>query len=139
MLSTQELRLIIPDFRQKKVFYGSYSALTKSKLVIAHDSVAINFVSILKKPVIFIYTDEMIKNFPKLVLRIKLVAKELGTTAINIDQNININKDEYLKINEKKYNTFFKNYISDNKKNNLLFWKKVINELNKFTKVNERK
>ena len=81
----------------------------------------------------------MIKNFPKLVLRIKLIAKELGTTAINIDQNININKDEYLKIKEKKYNTFFKNYISDNKKNNLLFWKKVINELNKFTKVNERK
>ena len=81
----------------------------------------------------------MIKNFPKLVLRIKLFAKEFGTTAINIDQDININKDEYLKINEKKYNTFFKNYISDNKKNILLFWKKVINELNKFSKVNERK
>lgn len=124
---------------KKKVFYGSYSALTNSKLVIAHDSVAVNFVSILKKPVIFIYTDEMIKNFPKIVLRIKLFAKELGTTAINIDKDININRNDYSKINEKKYNVFFKNYISDNKKNNLLFWKKVINELNKFTKVNERK
>ena len=76
----------------------------------------------------------MIKNFPKLVLRIKLFAKEFGTTAINIDKNINININQFLKINEKKYNQFFKNYISDNKNNNLLFWKKVINELNKFSK-----
>ena len=119
---------------KKKVFYGSYKALTNSKLAIVHDSVAVNFVSILKKPVIFIYTDEMIKNFPKLVLRIKLFAKAFGTTAINIDKNINININQFLKINEKKYNQFFKNYISDNKNNNLLFWKKVINELNKFSK-----
>ena len=76
----------------------------------------------------------MIKNFPKLVLRIKLFAKEFGTTAINIDKNINIDINQLFKINEKKYNEFFKNYISDNKNNNLLFWKKVINELNKFSK-----
>ena len=66
----------------------------------------------------------MIKNFPKLVLRIKLFAKEFGTTAINIDQDININKDEYLKINEKNIIHSLKTTYLIIKRTIYYFWKK---------------
>ena len=81
------------------------------------------------KPIIFIYTNEMSQNYPRSVENIKFFAEEFGTKAINIDNNKKINFNDYLKINQKKYDEYFSKYILNNKNNNLLFWEKVIFEL----------
>ena len=94
-----------------------------------HGSTSANFACILRKPIIFIYTNEMSKNYPKSVENIKFFAEEFGTKAINIDNNDHINFNDYLKIDEKKYDKYFSKYISNNKNDNLLFWEKVIFEL----------
>ncbi|WP_157101747.1 hypothetical protein [Candidatus Pelagibacter sp. HIMB1321] len=115
----------------KKFFYDTYNLIKKSKLVIMHGSTSANFACILKKPILFIYTNEMSKNYPKSVHNIKFFAKEFGTKAINIDDNKNINFKSYLEINEKKYEEYFSKYVMNNKKDSYLFWEKIIFELEK--------
>ena len=114
---------------KEKFFYDTYNVIKKSKIVIMHGSTSANFACILRKPIIFIYTNEMSKNYPKSVENIKFFAEEFGTKAINIDNNDHINFNDYLKIDEKKYDKYFSKYISNNKNDNLLFWEKVIFEL----------
>ena len=116
---------------REKFFYDTYNVFKKSKLVIMHGSTSANFACILKKPIIFIYTNEMFQNYPRSVQNLKFFAKEFGTSAINIDEIQNIDFNNFLKIDEKKYDEYFKKYISNNSDNNMLFWEKVIFELNK--------
>jgi len=119
---------------REKYFYNTYNTLKKSKLVIMHGSTSANFACILRKPIIFIYTNEMSQNYPRSVENIKFFAEEFGTKAINIDNNDNINFNDYLKIDEKKYDEYFSKYILDNKNDNFLFWEKVIFKLNLINK-----
>ena len=114
---------------REKFFYNTYNGIKKSKLVIMHGSTSANFACMLRKPIIFIYTNEMSQNYPRSVENIKFFAEEFGTKAINIDNNKKINFNDYLKINQKKYDEYFSKYILNNKNNNLLFWEKVIFEL----------
>tara|TARA_E500000178_G_scaffold354401_2_gene423219 strand:- start:931 stop:2100 length:1170 start_codon:yes stop_codon:yes gene_type:complete len=114
---------------REKFFYNTYNGIKKSKLVIMHGSTSANFACMLRKPIIFIYTNEMSQNYPRSVENIKFFAEEFGTKAINIDNNEKINFNDYLKINQKKYDEYFSKYILNNKNNNLLFWEKVIFEL----------
>jgi hypothetical protein len=116
---------------REKFFYDTYNVIKKSKLVIMHGSTSANFAYILKKPIIFIYTNEMFQNYPRSVQNFKFFAKEFGTNAINIDEMQNIDFNNLLKIDEKKYDEYFKKYISNVSDNNMLFWEKVIFELNK--------
>lgn len=119
---------------REKFFYNTYNGIKKSKLVIMHGSTSANFACILRKPIIFIYTNEMSQNYPRSVENIKFFAEEFGTKAINIDNNDNINFNDYLKIDEKKYDEYFSKYILDNKNDNFLFWEKVIFKLNLINK-----
>jgi hypothetical protein len=96
-----------------------------------HGSTSANFAYILKKPIIFIYTNEMFQNYPRSVQNFKFFAKEFGTNAINIDEMQNIDFNNLLKIDEKKYDEYFKKYISNVYDDKMLFWEKVIFELNK--------
>jgi hypothetical protein len=96
-----------------------------------HGSTSANFAYILKKPIIFIYTNEMFQNYPRSVQNLKFFAKEFGTNAINIDEIQNIDFNNLLKIDEKKYDEYFKKYISNVYDDKMLFWEKVIFELNK--------
>ena len=73
----------------------------------------------------------MFQNYPRSVQNLKLFAKEFGTSAINIDEIENIDFNNFLKIDEKKYDEYFGKYISNNSDNNMLFWEKVIFESNK--------
>ena len=116
---------------RKKFFFETYNAVKKSKLIIAHTTTATHFICMLKKPVIFIYTNEILKNHYKFVERTKLFANELGTSAINIDNIENLDLNKYLKINESKYNDYFRKYISVDNNKNFLYWEKVIYELKK--------
>lgn len=117
---------------KEKFFYDTYNTVKNSELVVTSYSTAVNFICILKKPAIFIYTDEIAKNRPNFVERIKFFAETFGTIAVNIDDHKISNLDSFLTINEKKYDQYFVKYISDNKDINYLFWEKVILELEKY-------
>jgi len=83
-----------------------------SKFVITSSSTSISYALLYKKPIYFIYSNELKKN-PSLMKTIFFLSKLLGTNSFNIDDFFN--KDLILsskKINKKKYIYFIKNYLT---------------------------
>ena len=114
-------------FEGRKIIFNKTNELTKNcYATISHDSTAISFSIIYKKPIIFIINNEMIRVDKHKENKIKVFTSELGFSLFNIDK---INNFQDLgrclkKLNKKKYNNFFLNYIKDIRSN-----KKKIGEI----------
>ena len=83
-----------------------------SKFIIAINSTAISYGVIFQKPIILIYSDELLNDFNTMNL-IRNISNELNLITVNID---NINSFDLINlktsIDQEKYELFVKNYLS---------------------------
>ena len=101
--------------------------IKKSRFVIAHNSTAINFAVLFKKPVIFITTNKLKQNVKG--GHINKFARELGKCPINISESFTINFDEVFKVNEEAYRNFKNSYIKREGTEELPFWQIFANRI----------
>ena len=98
-------------FGGRNVFYGKTLELVRdSDFVITRQSTAISYAIIFKKPVIFIYSDQL-KQDKLAMAGVNKMSEILGTMPINIDSNFE-DISGYLKINKYCYDAYKKNYLT---------------------------
>lgn len=102
---------------RKFIFDKTIDLIKNSKLVIAHNSLSLQWAILFKKPIILIYQE----NFKYLALEntreINNLSKILDLKLIIVDKNFqinfnNINIKKKIKVNYNKYNHFIKKYIN---------------------------
>ena len=116
-------------FDNRKVIIGKTSELIRNSfLVLSHDTTAISYVVLWKKPLIFLTSNEMIKNNYYSILSF---LKVLKLKDYNIDK---INKNYNFEIESKKaFNryTFYKdNFIKHPNSKDIFSWELLLNFLN---------
>lgn len=103
-------------FNGNEVLYGKTNKLIKnSKFVIALTSTAISYAVAHRKPIVFIYNNELKKEFRTINL-IKSMANSIGSLMINIDDELD--GYDYLKIlnvNMKLYQQYENLYLTCNR------------------------
>ena len=105
-----------------KHFYGretfsnqTLELVTKSKFIMTRQSTAIAYALNYKKPIMFIYSNENKDDYYNFSIS-KNLSNLLGTYPININEKFDKEKIfKCIKLNNKKYTLFSKNYISDRK------------------------
>lgn len=105
-------------FNGNEVLYGKTDELIKnSKFVIALTSTAISYAVAHRKPVVFIYNDELKKEFRTINL-IKSMANSIGSIMINIDEDLEkYDFHKILNINIDLYENYEKEYLTCNRNN----------------------
>jgi hypothetical protein len=105
-------------FKNRQIYFNKTLELSqKCFATIAHDSTAISYSVIYKKPIIFILNDEMLRVKKNRMQEISIFPKELGSNLINIDKdNYLQNAQKFFRINKKRYDSYFVNYIHSGKK-----------------------
>jgi hypothetical protein len=105
-----------PLFGGREVVYGETAKMVqKADYVITRNSTAISFAVVYRKPVIIVYSNQLLKDKEAMEC-INGFANMLGTKPINIDEDIN-NLDDLLVINEEKYLSYIDSILSSNKTN----------------------
>jgi hypothetical protein len=98
---------IAPCFGNRRVYYGATKELVKnSEFVITRMSAAVSYAVIFRKPVMYIYSNQL-KNDLMAMNNIKMMAAALGDTPVNIDDPT-INISALLTVNEEKYSAYEK-------------------------------
>jgi hypothetical protein len=98
-------------FSGREVIYDkTLELVSNSEFVITRMSTSISFAVILKKPIIFVYSNQLRKD-AVFMRNINIFASKLGTEPINID-NPPDNFDIYLKINESNYSKYEENFLT---------------------------
>jgi hypothetical protein len=113
------------------VEYGRTADLIRNcKVVVSHDSTAIQFAVLFGKPVIFVTTDQLIpENEGK---AINSIAAELGKAAINLDGDLrDIDWLAELRVDVEKYAAYRRNYIKRDASPDIPLWDIVIGQLAK--------
>ena len=88
----------------------TYELIRDCKYVLAHTSTAISYAVILKKPIIFLTSNEYVKSFDN--YRVHGYAKYFNQPLFNIDNQKKINfKSDLKNIDHKIYNKYFDDYI----------------------------
>ncbi len=93
---------------KKKIF----ELIDNSKLVITRMSTAISYAIVCRKPILFIYSNELhlTENYMN---ELSLHINETGSKVFNINENFDkLKLNSVLKINKKKYSLYKKNYIT---------------------------
>ena len=84
-----------------------------------------------KKPIIFLTSNEIIKSYDD--FRIHSLARELNSVLINIDKfesfSESIDLNEIIKINNKNYGDYKRNYIKHPNSENISMWDNIANIL----------
>ena len=115
-------------FDGRKIIYGNTISLVKnSQMVLMHNSTAVNYSIIYKKPIIFINSENYLLHYS---LSIKALAQELNLTDVNITNDYNNIPTPFINID--RYNDYFKKYIKADFDNNEdrsyeLFYKELSN------------
>ena len=99
---------------------GVGSLIKDCSLVVAHDSVAISFAILFKKPIIFLTSDEINKTV--FDISIKKFASELGVEPININQFQNFDAYDFLYFNQNAYQKWTDDYIKSPNSKTKSFW-----------------
>ena len=87
----------------------SLELIYNSKIIVTRNSSAITYAIEFYKPLMFIYTEEILEKKNLGFYNIYFLAKELGLNAININSRININKN--FKFSRNRYFSFKKKYF----------------------------
>lgn len=90
-------------------FYKTYPLIKNAKFILAHYSTAINWAVLLRKPIIFIKTNEMIGTF--IEHYIDRYSAELGLSTCNIDDSDFKLKESDFNIDNSTYEDFQLNHI----------------------------
>jgi hypothetical protein len=127
MSQDEKLPLLLKDIN----FHKSNTAelIKNSSLVLGHNSTALSFAVLFKKPIINLTSEELKKSW--LGPEIETSCKSSGGKMIYMDKNINkqINLDELLKIDEAKYKKFKDNYLKVPHTPDIPLWEIVSNNL----------
>ena len=105
--------------------------VNNADIVLAHTSTSISFAVLFKKPIIFLTSNEIIKSYDD--FRIHSLARELNSVLINIDKfesfSESIDLNEIIKINNKNYRDYKRNYIKHPNSENISMWDNIANIL----------
>jgi len=108
----------------------TFELVRDANVVVAHCSTSLQFAIIMKKPIIFITTDEM-QNIPYKEW-ITATASQLGKTVFNINQlSREHNWKNYLNVDDKKYEKYIENFIKTKGSQEKLLWNIVIEHIEK--------
>jgi hypothetical protein len=129
------------NYKNKKIKYNhkiienkTFELIKKSKVVVAHFSTAVQWAVILKKPIIFVTTDEIQNNYyAKTYLKnINNFATILGSKVINLSNIEKINNlQKYLSVDLKKYDKYIENYVKMKDTPKKLSWDILIQKIQK--------
>ena len=116
-------------FDNRKIYFNKTCEIIKaSRGVISHNSTAVNFAVLSKKPIIFI-TSNLIKRFnPVLDKQILLHSKILNSNFINID-NYQQKKLFFWEINKVFYNSWKRKYLTYNVNQDKLKTLEILKEI----------
>lgn len=115
-----------PDYFGKRTLRigQTIECVKDAKFVIAHDSTAVNFAVIYNKPVVFIVTQEMIRNYSAAM--VYMMASWFGKLPINIDQPLDVNWVEELSVNKERYEEFKNFFIKKRGTPEVNSWKIIL-------------
>ena len=109
------------NFFKQEILHGYTSELIRdSNEVFAHYSTAISFAVIFKKPIIFLTSNNLKKS--RVGKGIVDYSNLLNSPLVNMDEFICNPKEIEKKINEKKYNSFYSQFIKCSEINNKSSW-----------------
>jgi len=123
------------NYEVKKIKYKypilknkTFELIRDADVVVGHYSTSLQLAITMKKPIIFITTDEIENKFDGSFKKlINSFAKTLGKKVVNINQlSIDHNWEDYLNIDDKKYEKYIENYIKTKKSPKNLVWNTVI-------------
>lgn len=119
------------EFEFPVVYNKTSEYIKKAALVINHYSTAVNYVVIYNKPLLFVTMDAFSENGSKKL--IEIIASRLGSPIINGNQinTIDLNRQDYLKINNKLYQEFLNENIIHSQSSKNRFGKDLLTCLTK--------
>ena len=126
-----KLSKIKKNFKNRKVYINkTFNLIKDAKFVMTHKSTAVSFVLCLKKPIVFLTTNDLAKSWYG--DQISYQSKLLGSSLLNINScKSNISKKD-IQINKQKYKNYFHNFIkypkTKNKYNFDIFLNTLIKE-----------
>jgi hypothetical protein len=119
-------------FQGIPIEYGKTAEMVKNcKVVVCHDSTAIQFAVLFAKPVIFVTTDQLNGQFFDAAFKSESIARfaaELGKSVINLDRNLDaVDWARELDIDSRKYASYKNKFIKMHGSPEIPFWEIVIN------------
>jgi hypothetical protein len=100
-----------PLFDNREVAYGrTIELVQESKLVTTRYSTSINFAVFFRKPILFVYSNQLIKDQDSM-RHISGMSQLLGANMINVD-NFLPEKIKILEVRDQLYKKYFQNYLS---------------------------
>jgi hypothetical protein len=110
-----------PYFGCRNVKYRkTLEMVSNADFIITRGSTAISYAVLHKKPVIFIYSDQL-KDDRLAMAGIKMMAEELGTSPVNINNELSLSEfSKHLVVDHQCYERYKRNYLtslSDDKSN----------------------
>ena len=119
----------LPDyFEGRKCVRGQTIKLVKkAKLILSHNSAALNFANLFYKPVVFLTSSEINGGYQGPL--IFDMAKLFGKKPIFIDKNNDINWEFELTVDKNHYDNYRRDFIKTKHSEDLPFWQIVANRL----------
>ncbi len=124
-------------FGNRRIIHGKTQEIIRnSKMVLIRNSTAVSFAVIYNKPIIIMYSDELLKDDNTFYKDIKFWSEELFCPFINIDHPSFPNKyEQFPRINKKAYTEYKLKYLTsrvDNKTNCEVIMDEIVNNENNF-------
>jgi hypothetical protein len=119
-----------PDYYggRRTIRGSTFEMVKKARFVITHGSTACQFAILLKKPVVFLTTNEY-KKYEIFSSNINAFAHSVGKTAINVDEPLNIDWKKELFVDESFYDDHVDRYIKKRGTEKLNTWQILANQL----------
>jgi hypothetical protein len=112
----------------------TFELIRDADVVVSHMSTALQWAVFMKKPIIFVTTDEIQNEFyaKSFAKGIDYFAETLGKNVVNLSNLSSINYwGDYLNVDEKKYDKYIETYIKTKESQQKLFWDIVIERIQK--------
>lgn len=112
----------------------TFELIRDADVVVSHSSTALEWAAIMKKPIIFVTTDEMQSEFyaKSYLQSVDSFAIALGKKVVNFSHLPSINNwKDYLNIDAKKYEKYIENYVKTKESPKKLVWDIVIEYIEK--------
>ena len=112
----------------------TFELIRDADVVVSHMSTALQWAVVMKKPIIFVTTDEIQNEFyaKSYAKHIDYFAATLGKKVVNLSDLSSINNwGDYLNIDEEKYEKYIETYIKTKGSQQKLVWDIVIEHIQK--------
>jgi len=121
------------DYEKKSDYFNgrrcikgeTLSLVRKSRLVLAHDSTAVTFANLFRKPVMFLTSKRLSRTHPY----IKVLADWFGKEPVFADSDAAIDWDFEMSVSDRNYDEYKKSFIKVEHSRDLPFWQIVADRL----------